>query len=588
MDLRFAAVCALAAALAVCAQSARAPAAQAEGDFVFTQSMALYHNGRKVGYATQTLHNLPAGARRLKTNTFLVRGILDADFGYVRTVTADVDARFRPVALECKVVSGSRQWQVTGTASGGELLLSRTIGGKSGNCRIPLDDDVTTAAWAPLAAVLGGTPAGQTRRWMIIDESLGALAPEVCLVHVAGPRSVAVEGGRPVAGTAVVQACGPEQAAHLVDADGRILRSIWQSAPLVAVAAGLAEAKRLDPSLEGPRGAQVEGLESNRYVNRRLGLRLSLPPFPYVAHVSAESGVVRVADMTDEGWITVRPAFGPGRLMTAPAPAAEAATEGATEESGLSPQLESLQREWAAAYQDVRAEPRPALAPGDRTVEAVGGTARLGCAPVNFRNMLIGGEGLPWLASIVVADRDLAEKPVLAETVARSIRPVAPEGRLPLVARGMEVASPYYGIALVRPGAEWKVPQHAGGPQTVLELAREDASAAALVRVITPTAGDELGDVAADQARAIGMALGTPSPALGPARLAGRDAVEFSYEGPSVLGGQAARCTAVYTSLDGRVLGLFLVLRRGADEAVARDLASIRESLRLTGPAASP
>jgi hypothetical protein len=114
---------------------------------------------KKIGYITQSLSQFPDQGRRLETNVFLVKAGQAGKFGYGRTIVADVDARFRPRALDCRVISGDRSWQVTGRAEGGELVLTRTVGAKAATARISLDDDVTFLSWALRATLLGPPPA---------------------------------------------------------------------------------------------------------------------------------------------------------------------------------------------------------------------------------------------------------------------------------------------------------------------------------------------------------------------------------------------------------------------------------------------
>ena len=410
--------------------AASAPAAEAapEGPkpkLVLSQWESLYLAQKKIGYVSQDLSDFPDGGRRLETNLFLVSPRRPDKFGYYRMITADVDAKFRPRALDCRVVSGDRQWQVTGRAEGGEFALTRTSGDATATAKVPLDEDLTLASWALPATVLSGARPGETRRWLVIDESLGALLPDQCLVHVAGERNLPVGAeGRSLAGTAFVSVCGPEQVGHLVDSGGRVLRSVWQSTPMVAEGTSLSEARRLTDATDGPRGTEIDGLTGDRYRNPRLGIKMWIPPYPYVTHVAEVTGAVKVVDLTDEAYVYVRPAYGPG--PAAPSRAPDAPPDSPPEDSSDT-RADLIQHEWAARFDEVKAEARPAAG---RDVKAVGGTARLGCTTFHFRNLLLGGEGLTWFVSIVTADRPVTAKPILLDSVGRSITTSMPEGRL--------------------------------------------------------------------------------------------------------------------------------------------------------------
>jgi len=555
------------------------PAATPEADpvatdakFVSSQWRSLYLAGKKIGYVTESLYALPDGGHRLQTNQFLRRGLGDEKFGCYRMITADVDASFRPKALTCRVASGERRWEVTGRAEQGVLVLTRTVGTRSASARIPLDEEVTFLSWALPATLMGGARTGEPRRWLVIDESLGALLPDPCLVQVLGPRGLPASGdGENLLGTAVGWVCGPERVAHLVDASGRVLRSVWQSTPMVAEATSLSEARRLDGPGEAPPGTEIHGLTGDRYRDRRLGLGLAVPAYPYVIHVADQLGAVKVTDLTDEASVSVSPAYGTESAATADETEGSLATH-------------PVQQAWAARFDEVQAEVRPAAVPGGSrggSVQAVGGTARLGCTTFYFRNLLVSGEGLTWFVSIAVADRDVTAKPVLLENVARSIRTETPEGRLPMQAMGLMLRSPFYGFEIGRPNPRWKVPGHVGGPMTALEIAREDQAAVALVRVFTPKKGETLAAFVAEQARAAAESLGVARPEPKPATLGGRKGLEISYEAKAILSGKPGRCTTVYAEQQGRVLALVLVVAAGADPAAAREVDEIRRSVKF-------
>jgi hypothetical protein len=142
---------------------AAAPAA-AEPKPVLAQWQSLYLARKKIGYITQSLYDLPGRGRRLQTNLFLARAASADKLGYFKMITADVDSRFRPLALECRVTSGERSWQVKGQVEDREFVMTRTVGDKSATARVPLDEEVTFLSWTLPATVLAagapGVPAG--------------------------------------------------------------------------------------------------------------------------------------------------------------------------------------------------------------------------------------------------------------------------------------------------------------------------------------------------------------------------------------------------------------------------------------------
>jgi hypothetical protein len=561
------------AASPAAATPAAAETPKVEARLVFSQWHSLYLAGKKVGYTAQSLYELPGGARRLATSTFLRQSPAAEKFGYYKTITADVDAKFRPRALECRVGSGERQWQVKGEVQDREFVMKRTTEAGEATARVPLDEDVTFLSWALEATLLCGVRAGEARRWLVIDESLGALLPVQCLVRYVGPSG----GGGATPAAVVMTALGPEQVAHLVEAGGRILRSIWQSAPLAAEATSLSDARRLSGVADGPRGVEVEGLETDHFHNQRLGLSLWLPPYPYVIHAATETGTVEIADLTDEANLTVQPIprTGAGGPTLTEAEAAR--------------QLDLLQREWAARFDEVKTEPaRPVdspLAPAGAS-RSIDGTARLGCTTFYFRNTFLAGSGLSWLVSVTVADRPLSAKPALVQSAAGSIKASAPEGMLPMQVVGDVLRSPYYGFEVRRPSARWKIPAHVDGPVTVLELARDDRAAVAIVRMMKLRAGQTLEALAAEQAQLAAENVGAAKTEPKATTLAARKAVEIAYAGPKVLSGAPARCTAVYAPLGARVFALILVAGADADASAMKELQQIRESVRLSPPAA--
>lgn len=548
---------------------------------VLAQWQSLYLARRKIGYVTQTLSEFPDRGRRLETQTFLVKPGQPDRFGYCKMITADVDARFRPRALECRVTAGERSWQVAGRIEDGELVLVRTVGEKSATARIPLDDGVTFLSWTLQATLLGGGAggaggAGEAKRYLAIDESLGALLPDPCFVQVLGPRALPPEPGeQPVGGTGVVWACGPEQVAHLVGAGGRIVRSLWQSSPLVAQAASFMEAQRLRDAADGPAGPIPEGFDGQRYTDARRGFSLRVPPYPFLAHISPASGAVAVTDLTGEGSVTAQMAF-------LPRPAAGA------EEADAHRVADLVQRGWAARFENVQASPPTTESIADQTAQVIAGTLRLGCTTFFFRNyFFLASDGRACFVSALAADRPVSSEPVLAGDVVRSLRLSVPEGPLPLLAGGDLLRSPYHGFELRRPSSRWIIPQHVDGPAMALELARQDHAAVALLRVLTPRPQQSLESFVLDQAQLVADNLGGDKPEPRPVNLGGRAGYEIDYEARKAISDRPGRYAAIYIKHGARVMALVLIAATDADPSAAKELQEIRESLKFAEPDAS-
>ena len=554
------------------AVAAPAAAAAPEGPkpkLVLSQWESLYLGQRKIGYIAQDFSDFPDGGHRLETNLFLASPKRPDKFGYYRMITADVDAKYHPRALVCRVVSDDRSWEVKGRIEGNVFVLTRTVGEKSATARIPIDDDVTFLSWT-LPATLRTAGQGETKRWAAIDESLGAIASDQCLVHILGPRTIPPDpGGQPLTGTCVAWACGPEQVAHLIGKDGRILRSVWQSAPLVGQAAGLIDARRLRASDDGPAGPTIEGFDGRRYTDARRGFSIAVPPYPYVAHASPATGSVAVADLTDEAFVVAQMAF-------LPRPASAAAAEADTNRLA-----DLLQRSWAARLEDVQAGPGVTEKLADQPARMIEGTARLGCTTFFFRNYFLASDGRAYFLSVMTADRPISSEPTLASDVVRSLRLSLPEGPLPLQTSGDMLRSPYYGFELRRPSARWIIPQHVDGPLTVLELARQDHAAVALIRVLKPRPDQSLADFAKDQAQLAADNLNVAKPEPKAVLLGGRPAYEINYEGKRMLSERSGRCAAVYTKMGSQVLALVLIAATDADASAAKELLEIRESLKF-------
>ena len=536
---------------------------------VLSQWESLYLAQRKIGYVSQDLSDFPDGGHRLETSLFLSSPKRPDKFGYYRIVTADVDAKYRPRALVCRVVSDDRSWEVKGRTEGGALVLTRTVGEKSATARIPIDDDVTFLSWT-LPATLRTAAQGETKRWVAIDESLGAVLPDPCLVHVLGPRTIPAEPrGQPLSGMCVAWACGPEQVAHLFASDGRVLRSLWQSAPLVGQAAGLVDAQRLRAGDDGPPGPAIEGFDGRRYTDARRGFSVGVPPYPFIAHASPATGSVVVADLADEAYVMAQMVF-------LPRPASAAAAEA---DAGRLAEL--LQHGWAARFEDVQPGPGVPEKIADQPARLIEGTARLGCTTFFFRNYFLTCDGRAYFLSVVTADRPISSEPVLASDVVRSLRLSAPEGPLPMQASGNVLRSPYYGFELRRPSTRWLVPQHVDGPLAVLELARQDHGAVAMIRLLKPKPDQSLADFAKDQAQLAADNLNAAKPEPKAVLLCGRPAYEIAYEAKRVLSDRSGRCTVVYTKMGGQVLALVLIAATDADPSAARELQEIRESLKF-------
>ena len=557
--------------------SAAAPAAEAapEGPKprpVLSQWVSLYLAQKKIGYIAQDLSDFPDGGHRLETNLFLASPKGGDKFGYYRMITADVDAKYRPRALVCRVVSDDRSWEVKGRVEGGALVLTRTVGEKSATARIPIEDDVTFLSWT-LPATLRTATQGETKRWVAIDESLGAVLPDQCTVHILGPRTIPAErGGQPLTGLCVGWSCGQEQVAHLLAGDGRILRSVWQSAPLVGQAAGLVDARRMRAGDDGPAGPAIEGLDGRRYTDSRRGFSVAVPPYPFIAHASPATGSVVIADLTDEASVTAQMVF-------LPRPAAASAAEA---DADRLPEL--LQHGWAAHFEEVQAGPGVPEKLADQAARLIEGTARLGCTTFFFRNYFLTCDGRAYFLSVMTADRPISSEPILASDVVRSLRLSLPEGPLPMQVSGDTLRSAYYGFELRRPSTRWIIPQHVDGPLAVLEMARLDHAAVAMIRFLKPKPGQSLADFAKDQAQLAADNLNVAKPEPKAVLLAGRPAYEIVYEAKRMLSEQSGRCTAVYTKMGGQVLALVLIAATDAEPAVAQELQEIRESLKLADP----
>jgi hypothetical protein len=547
--------------------------------FVRSEWHSLFYDGEKIGYTTQSLYRLSDGGHRLKCNTFLRRRRGAPRLGYYRRTTADVDGRFRPLAVTCEVGSGTQQWRTTGRTDGGMLRLRRTVDGETGTASVPIEDGMTFRCWAVPATVMSGTETGATRRWLAVDASLGALLPDPFHVRALGPHTLpaARDDEEPLRGDIYLSVYGVERVVHLVGGDGRVLRRLWQSSPMVAEAAALSEARRLDTEQKAPPSIVLPGLSHRGYRNERMGLSLYVPSAPYVLHVVEQSGAVRITDLTDEAQVELRPVLGP------PPPPAAAPASGDGE---APPRLAAhpVQKEWAARFEDVTVAPSRASVPGGaRGAEVLGvtGTARLGCTTFHYRNLLYWGAGLTWFVTIRSADRPVQGKPMLSETVVRSLRIEPPRGRLPLQTIGTTVRSPLYGFQVRLPSRQWAVAEHTGGLPTALEVARQDQAAVAVVRMMSRDADRTLQTFVRLQAREVARRLGVPEPEPQPAMLGGLPGYELVYKGDGLLSGRPAECTAVYVRRQGRVMALVLLVRADADDAVRDDVRALREGVQF-------
>lgn len=547
---------------------------EAGAERIFSEWHALYVDGRKVGYHTMNVQRLADGGYRFRDETFLKLRASAPDARSFKIVQADVDPDGSPRTLDSSVAVGSRAWHVAGRRRGNAFLLQRTVGADTVSAEVPLEKNLTLRTWALLASFFGTAGPGGAARWLVIDERLGAVLPDPCLVHVLGPQTVPTGPGKSLSGTAIVTAVGQKIVAHLLDNRGHTLRSVWQSAPIVAEAAGFSEARRLDLPADGPRGPAIPGLKADRYKNDRLGYSLHVPPYPFVAFVVPDADTVCVEDLTDGSSVTVRPAVDP-RLATLHADADE-----------LLQLADVVHQQWAARFDAVEADaPRETELAG-RPARLIEGTARLGCARLHFRNVFLVGEGFAYLVT-ALADRPLDEKRALADAILASLRLAPPEGRLPIFTSGNRLRIPYYGIEMARPDERWKIPRHLDGPATTLELAREDRAAVAVLRMLSAPKDQPLADFVAERARLAAENLKIQKPQAQPATLGGRDALELRYAG-NLLAGRPAECRAIYMPLGSQVLELVLIARAGDPGAPGpKDLETIRASIRFIEPPAA-
>jgi hypothetical protein len=300
-----------------------------------------------------------------------------------------------------------------------------------------------------------------------------------------------------------------------------------------------------------------------------------VPPYPCILQASKENGVAAVEDLTEEVQVLVRPAI-PNSPLRADA----------MSEEDWARVTSLLQQQWAAGYEDVQAEPPLVVRVASGEARAVDGTARLGCAPIHFRNVVVVGDGIAYLVSVTSADRPLIDVLALRDRVVASLAISAVEGRLTIATRGDRFESANYGFEVRRPGKDWQVPTSRDGPATALELVRKDLAAVAIVRVLAPRPGQDLAAFVAEQANRAADAPGVEEPKPQPAELGGRKALELRYAG-DLLGGQAAQCTAVYAELGSRIFSLTLMARADADKSVWKELDAVRKSVKFTKAEAS-
>ncbi len=563
----------LALVVVLAAPAARAAETDDDARVLATWSEALTFHLDRIGYRTVSVSETRQG-RRLELSEFLKTRLSDTRPRYFKVLSLDVDREGRPRGLQCRVQDGRRRWEVTGRAEAGAFLVTRSLGPageEKREARLPLEADVTFRAWTPLQAYFDGLRPGRTWRWRVIDESIGGLVPEPCYVRALGTQRI----GPGRAGSALGWALAAERVAYVFGPRGRVLRRVWQSTPMIASTVPPGEATRLDagPDFSG-RGVEVEGLSGDRYTSDRFGYTVRIPPYPFVPHVSPDAGAIAITDLTDLAEVTIRPAIDP-RLARSGGGLADC------DEAGLEAIAEMVQQQWAARYDEVEApDATLAVEVGGHPARAVAGTVVQGAARFHFRNAVVAAEGCGVLVTARLADRPLAARRALVGTIADSLKFVPPAGRLPVEVDGDRVRVPYYGLELRLPSDAWAIPEHLDGPATVLELARKDQAAVAVVRVLAPTAGDALADFARDRAEQVGLSIEASAPKVRDGTLAGRRAALVEWEG-NLLGGRPARARALYTELGDRVLGLILVARAG-DAGAVRDLDAILKSVKIT------
>ncbi len=560
----------LAGALALGPRAARAAAPT----LLTSYSDGLYLRAEKIGYRMVSLHALDGGGRRLEINTFLKRRAAGARADFYRLVKLDVGPRGEPLALECRVTRQGHRWEVTGNADGDVFRMTRRTGdaGSETTAEVDLADGVTFRSWAVWETARRDLRPGMLARYRVIDEDLGGVLPEPMYVQHVGTKGIPDDAGGMTAATALAARLGAESRLVLLDAKGRALRTVWQSCPMTAVRQGAGEAPRFGRAGATPPVAEIDGLAADRYRSKRLGYELYVPPYPLVPHVAPDVGWAEVRDMTEPAWARVRPALDPRQATLGAEP----------DEAELQALAERVAALWAEGYDAVTAEPPQPATHGGHPARVVTGTARLGCSTIHFRHVLLVAHGFSYLLTAARADQPVSDRRILTAGVQGDARFLAPEGQVPVLVRGDQVRIPYYGLQLRLPSREWVRPARRSGPETVLELARRDRTAVALVRAATPTAGDAFADYVADQAERVEENLGLEGAAPTKATLGGRDALQLVYTG-NVLSGEPATCRILYTPVGDRVLALVLMAKTGAADAAA-ELEALRASLRLDTP----
>lgn len=522
--------------------------------------------GRKIGYENQILSRLSGpgpAVYRLEVYRFLKAAAADKRPTTLEKCILEMDGDFTALSFDTtRTDVAGPAVRVQGSVADGKLTVTATVGATASTWTTPAAGKPTFDAAILFALAAQPLVEGRTFSRLTIDERYGLMGATAAMARVMQKVSVSTPAG-PQDGFALVEQRGNTITAHLVDAQGRRVRSEGQNHNLAAQT--MTDRERQDLNLDGqtPWQNRISEAIGQALSSQAFGYTLSMPAYPYVTSASSGGQIVTADGLTgDEAMHLV--------VMSL------------SESSG-----ESLARSRALFATWCRmVGPAAETVEGQTTVDGlpaltVRGKTTLGGRAAEFETTIVVREHLGYVIGRLLIQPSAPGNDTAYRRLIESIRWTKIFGR----ERGHWDKNVYvsdsHGYRLELLGSGWRLPEERSGVATSVEAVRQDRSGLVAV-VIEPAADQAVLETLADQYEKNVKAKVADATDLQrkDTRLGGRAAVLLTYSAKAI-DGEPTVSQHVLTLDAGRLVVLTLVTRKSQLEANLAHFAQAMESFQF-------
>lgn len=192
------------------------------------QWMAIYFEGRKIGYAMTSIAKMTDEVTNEVTYSFLQRSYMDLRVGDSRQKitlisTAKANTDFSLKSFEANVISGIHQMNISGKIKGEELHLNFISSGRENKTVIPVDENVQLPITLEPYLATHGLETGKVYTMKVFDPMTASASP--ARIEVEKEDRIYVGGKRYIARKINVKYREMETTIW-IDYDGRTLREV--------------------------------------------------------------------------------------------------------------------------------------------------------------------------------------------------------------------------------------------------------------------------------------------------------------------------------------------------------------------------